>query len=244
VDGGQLLLTLLLVEAGWGALWGALATTDWATPLRRWRNWHMGGTAPSLPYIQPGSPGDRLVGWLSQLRAWGKAVLAPAAGPALWTAITGLILSLVLSAALGPDLLALSVGTLALMQLALVLDRGRGQPGPGWDGALRLGLPWLAGHLAFASPTLPSAAVAAAFSAAVVGAASAERPQGRALWTAGQLAAAGLFIPLHRPLVVPFLVLLLFPQLLLLTRPGNPSRWSRQAWPWLAAGMLLAAWAL
>jgi len=243
-DGGRLLLTMLLVDAGWGPLWGALATTDWAAPLRRWRNWRLDTPIPPLPYVRPGSPGDRLARWLAQLWAWAKTVLAPVAGHGLGTTVAGLTLSLVLATALGPDLLMLTVGGLALMQLALVTDRGRGQVSPGWDGPLRLGLPWLAGHLAFAPPTLPSAALAAAFSLTAAGAGSAHRPQGRALWAAGQLTAAALFLPLHRPLVVPFLALTLVPQLLLPGRSDNPHRWTRVAWAWLGTGMLLASWAV
>jgi hypothetical protein len=248
-DGVRLLLVLLMVDAGWGALWGALATTDWATPLYRWREWHV-GTNPRLPpYVRPGSPGERLARWLSRLWAWGQAVLIPAAGPGLGAAIAGLALSLILAGALGPDLLALTIGGVALMQLALVMRRGRTQPGPGWDGALRLGLPWLAGHLAFAPSTLPSTALAAAFSVAIVGAGCASRARGRALWAAGQLAAAVFLLPLHRPLAIPFLTLLLIPQLLIpqvssSIRSGNSHQWARRAWPWLAAGMLVAAWAL
>lgn len=243
-DGVRLLLTLLLVDVGWGAVWGALATTDWATPLRRWQNWHTGSSPPLLPYAKPDSPSDRLARWLSQLWSWGQAVLAPAAGAALGTAAAGLVLALVLGAALGPNLLTLSLGCLALMQLAVLLDRGRGRAHAGWDGLLRLGLPWLAGHLAFVPLSVPSVALAMSFSLAAAGAGSVNLRRGRALWVGGQLAAAGLFLPLHRPLAILFLALLLVPQLLPSAGPANPARATRQGWAWLAAGMLLAAWAL
>jgi len=243
-DGVRLLLTLLLVDTGWGTVWGTLATTDWATPLRRWRHWHVGNPPLSLPYVRPGSPGDHLTRWFSQLWAWGKAVLAPTIGRALGAAAAGLLLSLILAAVLGPSLIALTVGALALMQLALVLDRGRGQVHAGWDSVLRVGLPWLAGHLAFAPPTLPSAALAAAFSVTVAGIGSMNQTRGRTLWAAGQLAAATLFLPLHRPLAVPLLVLLLVPQLILSAYTDDPHPWISQTWAWLAAAMLLSAWVL
>jgi len=234
----RLMLTLLLVDAGWGTLWAALATTDWATPLRRWRDWPVGSITTTFPYAQPGSPGSRLAQWLYQLWSWGKNVLVPAAGPALGAAVTALSLSLVLAAALGSDMLILTVGGLALMQLALLQGRGGGQDGAGWDGVLKLGLPWLAGHLAFAPLTLPSTGLAAAFSVAAAGSAGGAR--GRALWAVGQLAAAALLLPLRRELAVPLLVLLLVPQILLSTQAGD----HRRSWPWLAAGMLLTAWVL
>ncbi len=240
-DGVRLLLALLLVEAGWGTLWTALSTTDWATPIRRWRNWHLEGNTPRLPYTQPGSPGDRLASQLSQLRSWAEVILLPSAGRALGAAGAGLLFSLALAASLGAEIVVLCAGTLASMQLALVFDHGRGQAGTGWDGVLRLGLPWLAGHLAFASPTLPSVAAATAFAVSVAGAGNIDRPQGRVMWAAGQLTVAALFIPLQHPLAASFLVLLLVPQLLLPAQPEDPRRWTHRAWPWMAAGMLMTA---
>lgn len=244
--GLQLLLTLLLVEAGWGTVWSALATTNWAMPLRRWRNWRIGDPPRLLPYTQPGSPGYRLAHWLSQLQSWYRAVLVPTAGPAIGAIVAGLAISLILAAVAGLELTMLTLAVCAVMQLAIALDKGRGQPSAGWGAVLRLGLPWLAGHLTFTSLTLPSLALAAAFSLAVTGTDTARQGWGRALWTVGQLIAAALFILLRHPLVVLFLTLLLFPQWLLAIRPSpaNPHRWIRRAWPWLTAAMLLAAWTL
>jgi hypothetical protein len=249
LSGVQLVLVWALVEAGWGTVWGAVATTDWAAPLRRWRGWHVGDDLPWLPYVRPDSPGGRVLRWLSELRGWAQAELAPAAGPAVGAVLGGLAFSLVLAAVAGPHLVLLTLAVLALMQLAVLLERGRGQPRPVWDPALRLALPWLAGHLAFAPLSLPSLALACFFGLAVSGLTCGGRVLGRSLWAMGQIAAAVLYVVLQRPLAVPFLVLLVVPQWLLASRVAEDSlverqSWSRHAWPWLAAAMLLAAVAL
>ncbi len=242
--GIRLLLVLLLVDAGWGTLWNALSTTDWSTPLRRWRNWHLGEKWPSPPYTQPDSPASLAVQWLGQLYSWSDAVLAPVAGRAVGAAVVGLVLSLALSAALGSGAVLLTIASLALMQMALLADRGRGQAGSAWDGALRLGLPWLIGHLALAPITPASLALAVAFSLAVAGIGHADQPRGLALWVTGQLAAAALLLLLQLALAVPFAVLTLIPQILLFRAAEKPRDWIYQAWSWMAAGMLLAAWVL
>jgi hypothetical protein len=232
------------VEAGWGTFWSALATTDWTVTIRHWQNWRQGGGFPQLPYTQPGSPGDRLANWLAQLRAWRKAILIPTAGHALGAIAAGLGLSLLLSAVLGPKVLLLTIAALALMQIAVTLDRGRGKAGAGWDGVLRLGLPWLVGHIIFAPHTLPSLALAAGFSIAAAGVGSEHRSLERTLWILGQLAVTTLFLPLHSHLTVTFLFLLLIPQILISSPANGQQGWTHRAWPWMAAGMFLAAWTL
>lgn len=241
----RLLLALLLVEAGWGAVWEALATTDWAAPIRRWRNWYLGEVPLSLlpPYSRPGSPAERIARWLAQLRAWGQGVLSPMAGRALGTVAAGLLLSTALALALGQGPLLLTLGLLAMMQLALVLEKGKAPPRSGWDGVIRVGWPWLVGHVLFAPLTLSSLLVAAAFSIAAVGMSQTEKGQRRLLELTGQSAVALLLILLHRPLAVPFLALFLVPQWLL-SAQADDGRRTRRAWIWLAAGMLLTACAL
>jgi hypothetical protein len=247
--GTDFVLVLLLVEVGWGTLWTALAATDWATPLRRWRHWRLGDAAVILPYTQPGSPGDRLATWIAQLRAWYQTVLSPAAGPALGSVITGAIISVILSTVVGERVLLLTFAAFSVMELAVLLDRGQGKSPRGWDTILRLGFPWLAGHLAFAAPTLPSLAMATAFTFALTGIGGAREAWGRTFWIAGQLVGAMLFILLGNPLVTPFLAFLIFPQRLLIiwsgARTANALRdWTGQTWPWLMTSMLIAAWAL
>ena len=247
--GVQLVIVLLLVEVGWGTVWTALSTTDWARPLRRWRHWHLAESEITVPYAQPGSPAARLTRWIAELRSWYRAVLAPTAGPAVGAIGVGALFSLLLAVVAGPGLLRVTLTAFALMQLAVTIDGGRDQPGAGWDAVLRLGLPWLAGHLAFGSLSLPSVALAVGFSIAVVGSGVDRLGWARGFWAGGQIAVAALFIPLQRPLTVLFIVLLLFPQWLATlwetrARAADPRAWVRHAWPWLTASMLLAAWSL
>ena len=69
-----LALLILLVDGGWGTLWAALGGTNWAKPLRRWRNWRFGEPVSTPPYTLPDSPGDRASRWLGQLRAWKQMI--------------------------------------------------------------------------------------------------------------------------------------------------------------------------
>lgn len=230
-DGARLALAILLVE-GWGTAWRAMASTDWTTLLRAVADHPPEQPVFRLPYARSDAPGARIGHGLSRLIAWGREAVSNAGGQALGQVLLGLALSLAVAVPLGTPSLLLTFGAVALMQLAVVVDRGRGTIPGGWDAVLRVGLPWLAGHTAFADLTLPSLALAAAFSLTLSG-------TGRPLWFAGQLLAALLFIPLHRPLVVPFLVLLLVPQWALLTAAAG-----NRAVPWLAVAMLLAAGSL
>ncbi|MCS7283747.1 MAG: hypothetical protein RMK65_06905 [Anaerolineae bacterium] len=240
-EGLRLLLTLLLVGVGWGRFWHFLATTDWATPLRRWRTWSLGESGPVPPYTRPGSPAHRLARWLGQLTSWGKMVFLPAVGPALGTAAVGLITVLILAAALGESMVLLALGGVALAQLALVWNGGKGSVGAGWHALMGVGFPWLAGHLALAPLSLASAILTVAFSLAAFGKSQAPEQSGLAAWIGGYLAAIVLFLINGRPLVVPYLALLMLLPLLVST--SHPMGWKPRAF-WLVGGMLLAAVAL
>ncbi len=239
----RLLLVLILVEIGWGELWRALTATDWATPLRRWQHWHL-GASPSrafwLPYTRPGSPAHRFALWLGQLASWGGTIFLPVTGPFLAVAFVGTVLSLALAAALGREMLLLTLGVLAYAQLATVVSGGRGEVGVGWNAAVRVGLPYLAGHLAFAPLTLPSLILAATFSFAFSGAEGRRSTRHLALWVGGYLVAAALLLVLRRPLAVPFLLFLGLPPLL--TEGHGARGWFRRygAW-WMAALALTSA---
>ena len=236
----RIALSVLLVEGGWGTLWGALGTTDWATLFQQWRNWTSLRPVPSLPYTQPGSPAERLTSWLSRLRSWWQAVLLPNAGPALGGTLVGLAVSLLVAFALGPQPLLLTLAVLALMELAVLARRGQTPPSGGWDGVLRGGGGWLAGHVALASLTLPSVALAGAFSLAAAGVGN----RSRTTWIGGQALAVLLLIFLHRPLSASVIALLLIPQWLLLSSPSPPDSVHQRALAWLAVAMFLAAWAV
>jgi len=239
-EGGflRLALLILLVDGGWGTLWAALGSTDWAKPLRRWRNWRFGDRAAVPPYTLPGAPGDRLSRWLGQLRAWWRDILWPTCGPAVSAAAIALPVTGILGALLGPKLLLLSLAALATMQLGLAWR--------GFDAAIAVAFPWLAGHVAFGALTPGSAGLALLLTLAWGAAWYAEGPRGRALGVGGQLLAAALLVALRRPLAAGVLTLLLVPQLALLPwLPDRHTSWySRHTRPWLMAAMLIAAWAV
>jgi hypothetical protein len=234
-------LLILLVDVGWGVLWTMMGSTDWATPLRRWRDWRSGEPTQRLPYTLPGTLGDQASRGLGQLRAWWRDVFWPACGLSLSAIVVALAGIVVLGVLLGTDLLLLNVAALAIMQLAVAWEGGRGTVGPGWDAIIAVALSWLAGHIAF-SETLAfsSAGLALAFALAWGSA-------GRWLGIGAQVMAAVLLVVLHSPLAASGLLLLLVPQLVLLPwvqRGQSVSWYVRNVFPWMMVVMGIAAWAL
>ncbi|HEY74414.1 MAG TPA: hypothetical protein G4N99_14240 [Thermoflexia bacterium] len=235
----RLALLILLADGGWGTLWAAIGATDWATPLRRWRNWRFGEPVSAPPYTLPNSPGDRVSRWLGQLRVWRRDVLWPTCGPAISAIAVALPVTAALSALLGPNLLLLSLAALAVMQLSLAWE--------GCSALVAVMFPWLAGHVAFGSLTPASAGLALAFTLAWGANRQAESPWVRALGIAAQFLALAFLLALRQPLTAGMLALLLAPQLALLPwlRRGQAASWyTRHARPWLMTAMLVAAWTL
>lgn len=232
----RFLLALVMVAVGWGTFWQAATATDWASLRRRWWGWTGEDAVPLPPYTRPGSPAYRAARRLGRLTSWGRAVLIPGAGRALGACGLGLAVAGVLAAALGQEMAMLLVGMVALAQVALVRSGGAGQVGPGWNALARVGLPWLAGHLALAPLSLPSFLLAGAFSLAASGRDRAGEAAGPIAWAGGFLAAAFLALLLGRPLAVPYLVLLML-------LPFFSGSWRPRAL-WLLGGMLLGAVAL
>jgi len=243
----RLALLILLVDGGWGTLWAASGGTDWATLARRWHHWRFGEPVTALPYTLPGSPGDRVSRWLGQMRAWWRDVLWPACGPALSAIAIALPVTAVLGAILGTELLLLSAAALAVMELGLAWEGGRGSIAPGWDAVIAILLPWLAGHVACGPLTLYSAGLALVFALAWGAAWQSGARWKRALGSGVQFLAVALLVVLRHPLAAGGLLLLQAPQWVLLPwlQRGQPVSWYvRYARPWLMAAMLVAAWAL
>jgi hypothetical protein len=138
----RLALLTLLVDGGWGTLWAALGGCDWATPLRRWHQWHKNAPIAALPYTLPGAPGGRLRQFLGRLHTWWRQVLWPTCGSTLLAVVAALPVTALLGALLGPELLLLSVAALALMQLGVVWEGGRSVVPPGWDAFITVALTW------------------------------------------------------------------------------------------------------
>jgi len=242
-----LALLPLLVDAGWGTLWAALAGTDWAHAFRRWRTWQKNRPAVRLPYTLPGAPGDRISRWLGRLSAWWQEVFWPACGHAVRAAVIAVPLTALVATILGPELLLLSVAALALMQLGVIWVSGRGVVPSGWDGLIAVALPWLAGHSTFGAVTLPSAGLATLFALAWGSAWHTTSGRARIVLVVTQLLSGAFLIVLRRPLAAGMLFLLLLPQMVLLPwvrfdLPAN--RFVRHTRPWLMVAMTVAAIAL
>jgi hypothetical protein len=245
-------LLILLVDSGWGTLWAALGGSDWATPLRRWRQgeWLRGRNnipVATLPYTLPGTPGGRLRNVLGGLQSWWREVLWPTRGSSLLAILAALAVTALLGALLGPELLLLSVGAMALMQLGVVWEGGNSVVSPGWDAFISVALPWLAGHVTFGPVAVDSAILAVLFALAWGNAWQVKSGRGRVLVMSSQLVAMVSLIALHRPLVAGTLFLLLVPQLVLLpgTRRAQSGTWYvHYTRPWLMAAMAVAAFSL
>ena len=241
-------LLIVLVNVGWSLLWAALGSTDWATPVNCWREWRHGDPIAPLPYTLPGSPGDRLSHWLGQLRTWWRSVCWPSWGLAFSIGIVALAVTAVIGPLLGTDSLLLSVAALALMQLGLAWEGGRGTVPPKLDGLIAIALPWLAGHITFSGLLPPfSWGVSLAYALAWGAAWRADSKWERALGLGGQFLVALLLVGRHSSLAAGALMLLLIPQLVLIPwiRRGQPTSWYvRFTRPWLMMAMLVAAWTL
>ncbi len=234
-----LLLAVGLVLAGWGPLWYTILATDWATPLRRWRDWQSALPTPALPYTLPQTPGARLHQRVAQARAWWQQVGAAHLAAPLRAALLALAVSLLLSAALGRDALMLTGLFFACSQLAALWCEGRGQCVPGWEGLALVGLPWFLGAtLGQGTNTLP--ALSALVLALLVGLYG--RPS--YLTLGGPLLATGFLIWHGNHLAAGILLLLALPGCLhLLQRTPLPD-YRRAIGLWVLAMLLLMAWVL
>jgi hypothetical protein len=243
----RLALLILLVDGGWGSLWTALAANDWATPLRRWREWQENRPTAALPYTLPDAPGGKVSQFVGRLRAWWSQALWPRCGSAILVIVIALPTTALLATLLGAELLLLSVAALALMQLGVIWQGGRGAVPPGWDALIAVALPWLAGHVSFGPLTLHSTGLAVLFAVAWGKAWNVTSGWGRTLTVGSQLLAMASLIVLERPLAAGSLFLVLVPQLALLPWVGRgyrPRWYVRYARPWLMAAMAVAALAL
>lgn len=240
----HLLLTILLVDVGWGTLWAGIGGTDWASPLQRWREWPVGGRIAILPFTQAGSRGDHLSRWLGQLRAWWRQALWPACGESVLSIAAGLAVVALFSVALGAQAIVISLAALATMQLAAVWARGSGSPTSAFDAAVVVVLPWILVYAGF-TPLTPGAVLLPALLAVTYACAHVSH-RGRARATlAASIAAPGAYILASgQPVAAALSCALLLPQLLLipwLSRGFPQARLSGYARPWIMVVMLAAA---
>jgi hypothetical protein len=165
----RLALLVLLAEGGWATVWAAACDEEWLDLIARWRAWRSGGPAPLLPYSQPDAPAARFAAWLGQLRAWSQAVLWPERGSALASLGLGVGLSLLVAVLLGPQLVLLTLGALAITQLAFLASGGGHTASRGAQALVLVGLAWLAGLNGFGRASLLAALLALCFAAAHAG---------------------------------------------------------------------------
>ncbi len=236
----SLLLLLLLADLGWGNLWWALAGTDWYRLREGWNAWGTEGCAafrPALPYLQPSSPAGRLMRWWTDLRAWGRTRLWPERGAQLGALLLGLPVALVLSAALGIEMVLMTMAVLAISQLALFLGPADGRASSLAQATVEVGIPWLSGSLLFGrlDGTVLSAAVGLVLAYMGLSLLARDR-RGGFLLLLGQLILVLVLLTLDQVLAATVVGVLLLPQFALL--------------PWHNAGLdgptmaRLAQWSL
>jgi hypothetical protein len=247
----QLLFVAILVSLGWGTVWQLVTTTDWFGVLANGRPQAQGTLRRGLPYTQPGSPAGQLGQWLGAAAGLWRARFWPSLGaPAM-----GLVVAVALvgaSAVILPGRLGLLYGAFAaLVGLAFVRQR-RGKGSPGAEALARVGLGWLAGHLAYGEMQGPSWALALCFAlcswgALRAGSGQSSRRAGLWLLNGGQVLGLVVMIAAKQPLAAGSLGLALFGQVALqlpLAQGGDRRVMVRRTWPWLMGAMAVAAVAI
>ena len=230
-------VALVIAEGLWTTLWAALAETNWAAPLSRWRAWRDGSPVTPLPYTQPGSAAARWAVLFGYYRDWAAHDLIPNYGGTLASSILVPVIALVLSAVLGAPIVLLCIIAILLPQLALALCRGDGQPSPVLRGLVEITLPVLLGYVLFKPLSVELVIAAVGFGLSYSGAVT--RAWNVRLWNLGQLGVALLLIVTRHPLGAFLVGVLWLPQFLLQAQPS-----ARRAQWWLMASMLVTALAI
>lgn len=113
-----------------------------------------------IPYAAPGSPGQRLVDWVSACIVQRQNQTGPRAGRLGMTAILGTSLALVIMTYLGREMLAATGGGLLLGLLMVVVERRDAESLSRGLNGLHVALAWSLGHLALAPWRLSSLGLA------------------------------------------------------------------------------------
>jgi len=150
-------LVLVLSDWAWPAVWLTCVRTNWVAPIARWRDVHAPPRAVHLPFLQPGSPGDRLVAWGARFGAWWRCEFAPKVGTSLSSALAALVIAVMLSAVLGWRALALTLALLALTGIGTLRAARTGLDSDLLRASVYGVLPWWLGHAAFAPLSVESA---------------------------------------------------------------------------------------
>ncbi|NOZ26626.1 MAG: hypothetical protein GXP39_01050 [Chloroflexi bacterium] len=233
----RLLLLVFLADPAWGGLWTILAERrhDTLDGDEWWPS-----TTFALPYLRPGSPAARLLGWAesdrSLVAAWRLGL------PTLLA--TGLVALILGREAVLATLLALS-----LCMIGWGTARLNGRPNTWVQASLTIGLPWVLGHLIYAPMTLASLGGGAAFTVWQRAALEVENGNQRAWWllALSQLGVVALLVGTRHPLWAAGVALASAPTWWTYGRIGAEEGNSAvlahvQSWWWVA--LLAAGWAL
>jgi hypothetical protein len=234
-----LVVILALIAGGWQPLWRALTLTDWGTPFGKWSGWSTSDPLSRWPYVQPDTPGDHLKQRLALAKAWWRSVGASSLSPPLRRTIRALVVSLLLSLALGRLSGLLTLVLLTLAELAALWHEGRGNVGPMWTGIALAALPWFLGASLGTSDGI-APALSGLVVALMIGLYA--HPNG---WAAtGPVVGAAYLIWQGHPSAVGWLLLLSLPGLMALTsRPGREA-YHRAIGPGALGMVALMAWVL
>lgn len=187
-DWGEAILLLFLVDPAWGSLWAVLAERrrdagEVATPV----------TAPALPYLRPGSPAARLLGWaesdLSLAAAWRLG-------------LPSFVVASLAALALGREAVIAAALAYALCLIGWVTRRLQGQPSAWAQSILMMGVPWGLGYTLSATMGWLAWVWAAAWTVWQRGAIGIVRQEARAWWmlAIAQAAVLGILLFARRPL--------------------------------------------
>ena len=226
----KLLLLVFLADPGWGSLWTVLAE-------RRRDAWEDSApiAAPALPYLQPGSPAARLLGWaesdLSLMAAWRLGL------PSLFVAT---LVALIL----GRMAIIATAVAFALCFIGWITRRLYGQPDAWAQAILTVGLPWALGYLAYAPVTATMVALTVAWALWQWAALGIEQGEWRSWWMLGiaQGTVAVTLAVAHQPVWCAGIVLVSMPTWWMVIG-GRATGWTlaalaqAQTWWWLALMM-------
>jgi len=164
---------VFLVEPVWGGIWTGLTERQRIV----WKDDDLPPPAgPALPYLRPGSPAARLLGWAESDRSLVAA----------WRlGLPSLLAALLVALILGWEAVLATALAFALCFAGWATRRLNGQPDMWAQALLTIGLPWALGHLAYAPLNLLSAGSALAFVVWQYAALGIEHGRRRAWWLLG-----------------------------------------------------------
>ncbi len=235
----RLAAALALVIGGWQPIWRALTQTNWAIPIKRWRGWTLNDSLPTWPYLQDGTPGARLHRRLRQAHSWWRQVGRESLAQPLQRSVLGLLVSLLLGAALGRSALLLTAFFVTWAELAVLWSEGEGQVGMIWRGVAVAGLPWVLGGGLIEGDGL-ALALSALLVSLLVGLYGL-----RSWWSLlGPGLGAAYLVAQGKAFAAGLLLLLALPGLIALSYRPTPEAHRRVTGPWVLAMVALLALAL